>query len=349
MQGLFPYVIQRMLWAPAILLFVSFGAFAITRLGPVDTVDVIAGERADEEAKERVRQELHLDEPIIEQYALYLGFDVDRTSSFPFIEVDTVDGVLTTGDFGKSVSIYRGFDVWDIIWPRMLVSIQPGMVALFFSFTIGTLVGVNAALRQGTWMDPAAIGSFLFFQSIPVLVSLPFLILIFVVQLGWLPATGWGGPEIDVGPQEIALGIFSLHIILPALALSLPGIAGVARLVRATTLQVLGEDYVRTARAKGLPEPSVVSDHVVRNSLLPLVTVIGLSLTALLEGAFFVELILGIPGIGQLGVQAAQSRDYNVVLALVIIIAAGFIIANVITDIAYTIIDPRIRLGGPSD
>ena len=327
MQGLLSYTIQRLLWAPVILLFVSFFAFALTRLGPVDSVDVLAGPRADDEAKDRVRQELHLDDSIFEQYGVYMK------------------NLLIEGDFGESVTIYRGVPVWDIIWPRMLVSVQFGIVALFFAFSIGTLVGVFAALRQGTWLDPLSISSFLFFQSIPVLVSLPFLILIFVVKLGWLPAVGWGGPEVDIGPQEIALGIFSKHIILPALVLSLPGVAGVARLVRATTLSVLGEDYVRTARAKGLPELQVVSRHVVRNSLLPLVTVIGLSLTTLIEGAFFVELILGIPGIGQLGFQAAQSRDYDVILALVLVIATAFILINIVTDIAYTFIDPRIRFG----
>ncbi len=327
MQGLLAYTVQRLLWAPVILLFVSFFAFSLTRLGPVDSVDVLAGPRADEEAKDRVRQELHLDDSIFVQYGYYMN------------------DLVTKGDFGESVTIYRGVDVWDIIWPRILVSMQPGIIALVFAFSIGTLVGVFAALRQGTWMDPLAISSFLFFQSIPVLVSLPFLVLIFVVKLGWLPAVGWGGPEVDIGPQNIALGIFSKHIILPALVLSLPGVAGVARLVRATTLSVLGEDYVRTARAKGLPEIQVVGRHVVRNSLLPLVTVIGLSLTTLLEGAFFVELILGIPGIGQLGFQAAQSRDYDVILALVLIVATAFILANIITDIAYTFIDPRIRFG----
>ncbi len=327
MQGLPAYIIQRLVWAPVILIAVSFFAFAITRLGPVDTVDVLAGPRADDAAKERVRQELHLDESIFAQYGFYMK------------------NLITKGDFGESVTIYRGVPVSDIIWPRMLVSIQLGLVALFIAFPLGTMVGVFAALRQGTWLDPFAISSFLFFQSIPVLVSLPFLILIFVVRLGWLPAVGWGGPEVDVGPQEISLGIFSKHIILPALVLSLPGVAGVARLVRATTLSVLGEDYVRTARAKGLPELEVIGRHVIRNSLLPLVTVIGLSLTTLLEGAFFVELILGIPGIGQLGFQAAQSLDYDVILAIVLIVAAAFIFINILTDIAYTFIDPRIRFG----
>jgi ABC-type dipeptide/oligopeptide/nickel transport system permease component len=252
---------------------------------------------------------------------------------------------LRSGDFGESYTIYRGQKVWDIIWPRMLVSAQPGLVALVIAFSLGISVGIFAALRQGTWLDPFAIGSFLFVQSIPVLVSLPFLMLIFVVKLGWLPATGWGGPRVDVGPQDIALGIFSAHIVLPAIALSLPGVAGIARLVRATTLSVLGEDYVRTARAKGLPEIEVVGRHVARNALLPLVTVIGLSLITLIEGAFFTEYILGIPGVGQLAVTAAQSRDYDVILALVLIVTFAFVMANLVTDIAYTLIDPRVRLG----
>ena len=333
MQGLLGYTIRRLLWAPFVLFIVSFLAFSITRFGPGDYLDVLAGAHRDEETIERIRHERGLDKPFYEQYGIYMK------------------NLLTKGDFGESTTIYRGQDVWDVIWPRILVSIQPGAVALVIAFSVGISVGIFAALRQGTWMDPLAISSFLLFQSIPVLVSLPFLILIFVVKLGWLPAVGWGGPAVDVGPQEISLGIFSRHIILPAIALSLPGIAGIARLVRATTLSVLGEDYVRTARAKGLPELTVVTRHVTRNALLPLVTIIGLSLITLLEGAFFTELILGIPGIGRLGVVAAQSRDYDVILALVLILAAAFVFANLITDIAYTFIDPRIRYerqqGGP--
>jgi len=325
MQGLLAYTLRRLLWAPVILLIVSFFAFTITRFGPGDPVTILAGQHRDEETFARIRKERGLDKPFYEQYYIYMK------------------NLITEGDFGESVTIYRGVDVWDIIWPRILVSMQPGIVALVVAFSVGTTVGIYAALRQGTWLDPLSISSFLFFQSIPVLVSLPFLMLIFIVKLHWLPAIGWGGPEIDVGPQEISLGIFSKHIILPALVLSLPGIAGIARLVRATTLSVLGEDYVRTARAKGLREYTVVSRHVARNALLPLVTIVGLSLITLLEGAFFTETILGIPGIGRLGFQAAQSRDYDVILALVLILAAAFVLANLIIDIAYTFIDPRIR------
>ena len=326
MEGLLGYIIRRLLWAPVIILIVSFLAFMITRFGPSDYVDVYAGARADEAAKERLKEEEGLNDPFYVQY------------------VDYMQGVVR-GDFGQSFTIYRGVDVLDIIYPRILVSMQPGIVALFIAFSLGTTVGIFAALRQGTFLDPFAIGIFLFFQSIPVLVSLPFLILIFVVKLEWLPATGWGGPSVDIGPQEISLGIFSAHIILPALVLSLPGVAGVARLVRATTLQVLGEDYVRTARAKGLNEFTVVSRHVTRNALLPLVTIIGLSMLTLLEGAFFTETILGIPGIGLLGFEAASSRDYNIILAMVLILSTAFVLANLIVDIAYTFIDPRIRFG----
>ena len=233
------------------------------------------------------------------------------------------------GKLGESYT-YRNRDVSELIFPKIWVSARLGLVALLIVFSVGIPLGVFAALRQGTWADPLSISSLLVFQSIPVLISVPLMQIVFVLKLHWLPAAGWGG-------------IFNVHIIMPALAISLPGIAGIARLTRATTLSVLREDYVRTARAKGLREFTVIRRHVVRNSLLPLVTIVAISLTTLVEGAFFAETLLGIPGIRQFTFKSVESRDYNVILALTLILTTTFIIANIVIDIAYTVIDPRVR------
>ncbi len=326
MQGIVPYVARRLLWAPLILLAVSFIAFMVTRFGPGDPISVAQGQFRDPEALARVRSELGLDKPFYEQYAIYMR------------------DLVLHGDLGESYR-YRDRSVSELIFPRMWVSAQLGLIALAIIFAVGIPVGILAALRQGTWADPAAISTFLLFQSVPVLVTIPLMLLIFVVKLDWLPTGGWGCPiKIGALPADFeCIGIPSKRLIIPALALSLPGVAGVARLARATTLAVLGEDYVRTARAKGLREFTVVSRHVARNALLPLVTVVGISLVTLLEGAFFAETLLGINGIGRLAFESIPSRDYNVILALALIIATAFIVANIVIDIAYTFIDPRVR------
>jgi ABC-type dipeptide/oligopeptide/nickel transport system permease component len=310
MQGLLPYIVRRLLWAPVILLAVSFIAFTITRFGPGDPVRVAMGQYSNPEALARVRHVEGLDKPLLQQYAIYVKN-------------------LAHGSFGESL-IYRNRDVAEVIFPKIWVSARLGLVALLIVFAVGVPLGVFAALRQGTWADPLSISVVLLFQSIPVLISIPLMQLVFVLKLHWLPAAGWDG-------------IFSTKTIMPALAISLPGIAGLARLTRATTLSVLREDYVRTARAKGLREFTVITRHVVRNSLLPLVTIIGISLATLVEGAFFAETLLGVPGIGQFAFNSVQSRDYNVILALALILTTTFILATIAIDIAYTVIDPRVR------
>jgi len=310
MQGILPYVLRRLLWAPLILFAVSFIAFTITRFGPGDPISVAMGQYRDPDALARVRHEKGLDKPLPDQYRIYIW------------------NVLH-GDLGESFR-FGARPVSEIIFPKMWVSAQLGLVALIITFGVGIPVGILAALRQGSWMDPASISTFLFFQSVPVLVTVPVMLLVFVLRLHWLPTGGWEG-------------ILSKHIVIPALALSLPGVAGVARLMRATTLDVLKEDYVRTARAKGLREFTVVSQHVARNALLPMTTIIGISLVTLLEGAFFTETLLGIPGIGRLAFESVTSRDYDVILGLALVLATAFIMANIVIDIAYTFIDPRVR------
>src|SRR3990172_140348 len=167
-------------------------------------------------------------------------------------------------------------------------------------------------------------------SAISVFVTIPVLFLVFVRTLKLLPAGGWGG-------------IFDVHIILPAVTLALAGTAGVTRMMRASSLEVVGQDYVRTARAKGLPERLVIGRHILRNALIPMTTVIMLSLGSLVEGAFIVEGFYGVPGIGALALDSISSRDYPVLMAISLIVALSFVIANLAADVVYSVVDPRIR------
>ena len=317
MDGLGGYVLRRLLFLPVTLLIVSFGTFYITRWGPGDPVSVYSGQFRDEEAFARVQHKYGLDKPIVEQYGIWLK------------------DVVLHGDFGVSFQFREsGRSIPEIIGPKIWVSARLGLYAFVLTFVIGIPVGVYAALKQGTWIDPFLISIFLFFQSIPVLVTVPVMVLIFAAKLHWLPNGGFEG-------------IFSKSMIIPTLALSLPGIAGVARLARVTTLGTLGEDFVRTARSKGLDEFTVVTRHIVRNSVVPVMTtVIGLSLVGLIEGALFTETILGIPGIGRFTFESVNSRDYNVLLTIVLLVTTVFVLANLLVDLALVVVDPRMRSGG---
>ena len=330
MQGIAGYVIRRLLLAPLILLFISVVTFSLGRWAPGDYVDIQAGPRATEEIKERIRDERGLNDPVYEQYITYMGN-------------------VFQGDLGQS-TIYRGQDVEDVIFPRIWVTLQYNIVVLILTFALGISLGTWAALKRGTWLDPASIGTFLFFASIPVVVSIPVLQWFFAVKLsswswwplGGLPSGGWNVHEF----WGIELGIFSREAILPIIILTIPGIAGIARYMRSQVLEVLDQDFVRTARAKGLDETSVVAHHVTRNALLPVITIMGFELAALTAGSLFVETFLGIPGIGRFAFETIGSRDYDSLMAIVILGSALFIITNLIVDIAYGFIDPRIRLAG---
>ncbi len=325
MPGLAGYIIRRLLLAPVILFIISLATFFLGRFAPGDYVDIQAGARATPEIKERIREELGLNDPIYQQYFRYVT---------NFVQ----------GDFGDSV-IYRGANVEDIIFPRLWVTLQYNLIVSLLTFGIGIPLGTWAALRRGTWLDPLAIGTFLTFAAVPIVVTIPILQWLFAVKLGWLPCCGWEVNRAIDDATGVELGIFSKNIILPVLVLTLPGIAGVARYMRSQVLDVLDQDFVRTARAKGLVERVVVGRHVVRNALLPIATLLGFELAGLLGGSFFIETLLGIPGIGQFGFESINSRDYNAIMAIVLIGSAAFVVANLLADIAYGFIDPRIRLG----
>lgn len=316
MDGLAAYVLRRLLFLPVTLLIVSFATFYITRWGPGDPISVYSGQYRDSEAFNRVREKYGLNDPYIQQYGVWLR------------------DVVLHGDFGPSYR-YRDRSMGEVLGPKIWVSVRLGLYAFILTFLIGIPVGIFAAVKQGTWLDPFAIGSFLLFQSIPVLVMVPMLVLAFAAKLHWLPAGGFDG-------------LFSKSMIIPTVALTLPGIAGIARLARATMIGTLGEDFVRTARAKGLDEFTVVTQHVARNSLVPVMTtVVGLSLVGLIEGAFFTETLLGIPGIGRFVYESVQTQDYNIILMVVLMTTAAFVMANLLVDIALVVIDPRIRAGRP--
>jgi len=332
MESNLSYLMRRLLWVPPILLAVTFATFALARLGPGDPVRIAAGQFRDPEAFERVRQARGLDKPIYEQYYLYMK------------------GVLTEGDFGESFR-YRDIGVNGVLFPAMWRSAQYNFVALGLTLAIGIPLGIYAARRQGTWQDPAAISTFLLFQSIPSLVLLPFLALFLSLKLGLLPARGWPQPQDCnvrlefLGESYECIGVLSVEAIIPIIAMTLPVIAVWARYTRAFTLEVMKEDYIRTARSKGLSEYRVVTRHIMRNAMLPLATMIAFALTGLMEGSFFVETLTGIPGAGRLAFESVGSRDYDMIMAFTIVGATAFVVMSIFIDIAYTFIDPRIRYG----
>ena len=307
------YVTKRLLWLPIILLIVSFITFALGRFGPGDPVEVLMGQYADEKVVERIREQRGFNDNIFVQYGRYLKN-------------------VTQGDFGESFK-YRGRTVSELLKKKMWVSAQLNLAALFLSVGVGVPLGLFAALRQGTSWDTSTVALTLLGQSIPVFLTAPVVLLVFALKLDILPTHGWGG-------------LFDTRIILPAVVMGVPGIAIITRLTRASTLEVIGQDYIRTARAKGLSEFVVQRRHVLRNALIPVITMLGFSLAGIAFTSFIVERFFGIPGIGNLFIESIFSRDYPIINAVIIIGTTMFVAANLIVDLLYPLLDPRIRLGG---
>ena len=310
MTGVVPFIIRRLLAAIPVLFFVSAGTFALGRYAPGDPVTVRTGGKVSEERVLEIRQSLGLNDPIPVQYFRYMG-------------------KFLRGDLGESYK-RPGTKISEIIFPKMKVSLQLNLLPFILSYAVGIPLGIYLALKRGSWIDPALTALLLFIASIPVVVMIPILVNLLVTKSHLLPAPKWEG-------------IFSKTIIIPTIVLTVGSLAGISRAIRISMLQTMTEDYVRTARAKGLRESTVVSRHILRNSLLVIINGIILSLVFLYSGTLFVELGLGIPGLGREAYDSIGSRDYDLFMALTLISAFAFIIANLILDIAYTIIDPRIR------
>ena len=304
------YILARLIWIPFLLISVAFITFILGRFGPGDPVEIMMGTKYDPVVAERIRIEMGLDKPILNQFGAYLN-DVIR------------------GDFGESLR-YRGRSVSELIAPKLLVSAKLSLVALLISVTIGLPLGFMVAHKQGTWIDPLIVSISLFFMSIPIMITIPALLWFGCLKTDLVPCSGWGG-------------IFDKRIIIPSLTMGIPGFAFMIRIMRASTLDVLGQDYIRTAKAKGLSFYTVSNRHVLRNAMIPIVTILSFSLAGILGGAFITETILGIPGVGRFSVESIFNRDYPVIMAITLISAIAFIFANLLADISYSIIDPRIR------
>jgi ABC-type dipeptide/oligopeptide/nickel transport system permease component len=307
------YIVRRLAWTPFLLVIVSFITFALGRFGPGDPVQVLMGQYSNPEVVQRIREQRGLDDHIFGQYARYVR-DIFH------------------GDFGDSYK-YRGRSVGELIKKKIGVSAQLASAALIISVGLGIPLGLFAALRQGTWVDTAAVAATLLGQSMPVFLTAPGLLIIFALKLDVLPSHGWGG-------------FFDTQIVLPAVVMGIPGVAMITRLTRSSTLDVVAQDYVRTARAKGLPEGIVRRRHILRNALIPVMTTLGFSLAGLASGAVIVEGFFGIPGVGSLAIESLFARDYPVIMAFTLIGTTLFVFANLLVDLAYPFLDPRIRLGG---
>ena len=309
------YIARRLIWLPVILLIISFITFMLGRFGPGDPVEILLGQHSNPKVVERIREQRGLNDNVMIQYGRYLRN-------------------VTRGDFGESFK-YRGRSVAELLKKKMWVSAQLNIAALIISIGLGIPIGLFAALKQGTAWDISAVVFTLLGQSIPVFLTAPTLLLIFALKLDILPTHGWGG-------------FFDTRIILPAVAMGIPGVAIITRMTRASTLDVITQDYIRTARAKGLTEGAVRRTHILRNSMIPVVTMLGFSLAGLAFTSFIVERFFGIPGVGNLFIEAIFARDYPIINAVIIIGTTMFVGANLVVDLLYPMMDPRIRLGGAS-
>ena len=304
------YALRRIMGAiPTLLLLIAL-AFALVRAapgGPFDTERSLAPE-----IEANMARAYHLDKPLPMQFAMYLGN-------------------LLRGDFGPSFQ-YRDYTVNELIAAGFPVSLRLGVSAILLALLVGISVGVFAALRQNTLFDHGAMTFAMTGISVPIFVMAPLLILCFAVYLGWLPAGGLGGDTLRFK-----------HMILPVITLALPQIAYIARLTRGSMIEVLRSDFIRTARAKGLPVRSVVLRHALKPALLPVVSYLGPATAGIITGSVVVEQIFGLPGLGRYFVQGALNRDYTLVMGVVVFFGVLIVVFNLLVDLVYALLDPKVR------
>jgi len=308
------YIFRRLLQTVPVLLGVSVLAFAIMHVVPGDPVRLIAGPDAPESVVARVRVELGLERPLHVQYLSFLGRAL-------------------RGDLGRSLRSRA--PVIDEIFSRFPATLELTTVSMLLAVVVGIPLGLIAAVRRSSWVDYVAMGTSLSTLSMPIFWVAIVAIWLFSLQLGWLPVSGRAGPVWEWEGLR--------HIVLPAATLATTSLAIISRLTRSGMLDVLGREYVTTARAKGVPPWSVVGKHALKNALIPVVTVVGLQYGFLLGGAVVTETIFAWPGVGRLAITAILQRDYPVVQGCVLLVAVVFVLINLLVDVLYGWLDPRIR------
>ncbi len=301
------FILQRLLLAIPVLLGVSIGVFLMLEFVPGDPATVLAGDNASAQTVEQIRRELGLDQSLLVQYTRFL----DR---------------LLHGSLGKSIRTNR--EVTIEILDRFPYTLELALAAVILSTALGIALGVFAATQRGRAADFLAMGIAMVGLSVPTFWIALLMILVFGLWLRWFPITGGGTWQ---------------QLVMPAVALSLHSAAVKARVTRSSMLEVMGQEYIRTARAKGLREQIVIWRHALKNAMIPVSTLIGLQFGSLLGGAFIIETIFGWPGVGRLAVQAIFTRDFPVIQGTVLLVAVAYLLSNLVVDVVYAWLDPRIR------
>jgi peptide/nickel transport system permease protein len=301
------YIVKRVLLAIPVIFGVAFLVFAMVRIIPGDPARVIAGEAATQDVVDGIRRDLGLERPLLQQFISFMGS-------------------LLRGDLGRSVR--SRVPVSLELGARIPNTIKLTMAGLIVAISVGVAAGVVSAIRPYSVLDTGVMLVALAGLSMPVFWSGLMLILVFAVWLGWLPAVGTGS---------------FVHLILPAVTLGMATAAIIARMTRSSMLEVLRSDYIRTARAKGLAEGTVINRHAFRNALIPVITVVGLQMGTLLSGAVLTESVFAWPGVGRLLVEGILARDYPIVQASVLVVALAFVLVNLFVDVLYAAVDPRIH------
>ena len=316
------YIVRRLFMAVIIVILVTIMVFSAMRLLPGDPLEIFIGQSAgmgqmSEEVKEQLRHEYGLDKSPVMQYFDWIG------------------GVLR-GDLGRSIT-YRD-SVSTLMAERFPITLHIGLIAFILGNLIGIIMGIIAALRRGSWMDSLVTVLSYIGISIPVFWLGFLLMYVFGFQLKWLPLSGYVSPFDDFWSS-------TEHIIMPVICIMITGLAVIARQTRSSVLEVSQQDYIRTAWAKGLRERYVVFRHILKNSLIPVITLLGIGIGIIFGGSVLVEQVFAIPGIGRLLVTSVFQQDYVVVQSGVLVISFIVIMSNLIVDISYAWLDPRIRYG----